>query len=52
VNERQRDLFLYQWSRRRAPGAARIALRGAVIGAFGGLAFAVPARGCRTASRP
>jgi hypothetical protein len=21
VNERQRDLFLYQWARRRAPGA-------------------------------
>ena len=40
MNERQRDLFLYQWSRRRAPGGARIALRGAVIGAVGGLAFA------------
>ena len=41
MNERQRDLFLYQWSRRRAPGATRVALRGAVIGALGGLAFAV-----------
>jgi hypothetical protein len=40
VNERQRDLFLYQWSRRRAPGATRVALRGAVIGAIGGLVFA------------
>jgi len=40
VNERQRDLFLYQWSRRRAPGGARIARRGAVIGALGGLVFA------------
>jgi hypothetical protein len=40
VNDRQRDLFLYQWSRRRAPGASRIAQRGAVIGALGGLAFA------------
>jgi hypothetical protein len=41
MNDRQRDLFLYQWSRRRAPGGARIALRGALIGALGGLAFAV-----------
>ena len=41
MNDRQRDLFLYQWSRRRAPGGARIALRGAVIGALGGLAFAI-----------
>lgn len=40
MNERQRDLFLYQWSRRRAPGGARIALRGAVLGAIGGLVFA------------
>jgi hypothetical protein len=40
VNERQRDLFLYQWSRRRAPSATRAALRGAGIGALGGLAFA------------
>lgn len=40
MNDRQRDLFLYQWSRRRAPGGGRIALRGAVIGGLGGLAFA------------
>jgi hypothetical protein len=40
VNERQRDLFLYRWSRRRAPGRTRVALRGAVIGALGGVAFA------------
>jgi hypothetical protein len=40
MNERQRDLFLYQWSRRRGPGGARIAVRGAIIGALGGAAFA------------
>ena len=39
MNERQRDLFLWLWSRRRAPGPLRVALRGALIGAFGGLAF-------------
>lgn len=39
MNERQRDLFLYVWSRRRAPGQAAIALRGAAIGALGGLLF-------------
>jgi hypothetical protein len=41
VNERQRDLFLYNWSRRRAPGQQVIALRGLLIGAVGGLAFAL-----------
>lgn len=41
MNERQRDLFLYVWSRRRAPGQAAIALRGALIGAAGGLVFAL-----------
>lgn len=41
MNERQRDLFLWTWSRRRAPGPRRVALRGAVIGAIGGLAFSV-----------
>lgn len=40
MNERQRDLFLYVWSERRKPGQAAIALRGALIGALGGLAFA------------
>lgn len=40
MTERQRDLFLYQWSRRRTPGRARVALRGAVVGALGGVAFA------------
>lgn len=40
MNERQRDLFLWQWSRRRQPGQAKIALRGAFIGALGGLMFA------------
>jgi hypothetical protein len=41
VTDGQRDLFLYQWSRRRAPGRTRIMLRGAVIGGLGGLAFAL-----------
>ena len=41
MNERQRDLFLWQWSRRRMPGAAAIALRGALIGAVGGIVFAL-----------
>ncbi|HET9230038.1 MAG TPA: hypothetical protein VFO00_02040 [Vitreimonas sp.] len=40
MNERQRDLFLYVWSQRRKPGQAQIALRGAAIGALGGLLFA------------
>jgi hypothetical protein len=40
VNERQRDLFLYVWSERRKPGQAQIALRGAIVGALGGLVFA------------
>lgn len=41
MNERQRDLFLYEWSRRRTPGQAAISLRGAIIGALGGLVFAL-----------
>ena len=41
MNERQRDLFLYIWSQRRKPGQAQIALRGAIIGALGGLVFAL-----------
>ena len=40
MNERQRDIFLYVWSERRKPGQAAIALRGALIGALGGLLFA------------
>lgn len=40
MNERQRDLFLYVWSKRRAPGQMAVSLRGALIGALGGLAFA------------
>lgn len=40
MNERQRDLFLWLWSRRRKPGQSVIALRGALIGALGGLVFA------------
>ncbi|MGE0596038.1 MAG: hypothetical protein AB7P07_06720 [Hyphomonadaceae bacterium] len=39
MNERQRDLFLWVWSRRRAPGQAQVALRGALIGALGGVLF-------------
>lgn len=39
MNERQRDLFLYVWSERRKPGQAAIALRGALVGALGGLLF-------------
>jgi hypothetical protein len=41
VNERQRDLFMWLWSRRRAPGRSAIALRGTLIGALGGVAFAL-----------
>jgi hypothetical protein len=41
VTDGQRDLFLYQWSRKRAPGRTRIMMRGAVIGGLGGLAFAL-----------
>lgn len=40
MNERQRDLFLWVWSRRRKPGQMAIGLRGAGIGALGGLLFA------------
>ncbi len=39
MNERQRDLFLWVWSRRRQPGQAAISLRGAIIGALGGVLF-------------
>jgi hypothetical protein len=39
MNERQRDLFLWVWSRRRTPGQAAIGLRGAIIGTLGGLLF-------------
>ena len=41
MNERQRDLFLWLWSQRRKPGEQAIALRGAAIGALGGLVFAL-----------
>ena len=41
MNERQRDLFLWVWSQRRAPGAIHISLRGAAIGALGGVAFSI-----------
>jgi hypothetical protein len=39
MNERQRDLFLWQWSKRRTPGRHAIGLRGAAIGALGGVLF-------------
>lgn len=39
MNERQRDLFLWVWSRRRKPGQTAIGLRGAAIGALGGVLF-------------
>lgn len=39
MNERQRDLFLWVWSKRRTPGQAAIGLRGAIIGALGGVLF-------------
>ncbi len=51
MNERQRDLFLYLWSRRRTTGPAAIALRGAIIGALGGVAFAAIMLGAVGADR-
>jgi len=41
MNERQRDLFLWQWSRRRGIGAAGATVRGLLIGGVAGLAFAI-----------
>src|SRR5262245_30803213 len=41
MNERQRDLFLWQWSRRHGPGQTTIVMRGAIIGALGGVLFAL-----------
>ena len=41
MNERQRDLFLWQWSRRRTRGRMAVAVRGGVIGACGGVVFAL-----------
>lgn len=41
MNERQRDLFLYLWSQRRKPGRNAVLMRGLVIGALGGLLFAL-----------
>lgn len=39
MNERQRDLFLYVWSKRRGAGQMAVGLRGLIIGAIGGLVF-------------
>lgn len=41
MNPRQRDLFLWQWSQRRRVGLRTVAWRGALLGAAGGLAFAL-----------
>lgn len=41
MNQRQRDLFLYIWTERRKRGRAAVAIRGAIIGAIGGLLFAL-----------
>lgn len=41
MNDRQRDLFLWQWSRRRMPGRAAVAMRGAKVGALGGVLFTI-----------
>ena len=41
MNERQRDMFLWKWSRSRRPGRTAVAIRGAVIGALGGVVFTV-----------
>ena len=39
MNSRQRDLFLWVWSRRRKPGRAAIGIRGLIIGILGGALF-------------
>jgi len=39
VNERQRDLFMWIWSRRRQIGQAQAGFRGLIIGVLGGLLF-------------
>jgi hypothetical protein len=41
MNERQRDLFLYLWSQRRKPGRNAVLMRGLIVGALGGLLFAL-----------
>ncbi|MDP2323048.1 MAG: hypothetical protein Q8N51_03355, partial [Gammaproteobacteria bacterium] len=41
MNDRQRDLFLWQWSQRRKRGLGRVTLLGALVGAIGGLVFAL-----------
>jgi hypothetical protein len=41
MDDRQRDLFLRQWSRRRRIGPAGAVVRGLLIGAVGGLVFAI-----------
>lgn len=41
MNERQRDLFLWAWSRRRGIGRVGAGLRGAGVGALGGAVFAL-----------
>ena len=41
MNPNRRDMFLWQWSRRRRIGSTGAAVRGALIGAAGGLVFAL-----------
>ncbi len=48
MNERQRDLFLYVWSKRRGVGQGAVALRGFGVGALGGLVFALMLSGGQT----
>ncbi len=40
MNDRQRDRFLWQWSRRRRIGQRGVAWRALLVGALGGLVFA------------
>lgn len=41
MNDRQRDLFLWEWSKRRKRGLWRVTLLGGLIGGLGGLVFAL-----------
>ena len=41
MNDRQRDLFMWPWSRRRRTGIGTRSLIGALMGALGGLIFAL-----------
>ncbi len=41
MNDRQRDLFLWQWSTLRQRGLGHVTLLGTLVGAIGGLVFAL-----------